>query len=70
MDYTNPRLKSLTSYVDMEGTFTPAEDGIHHFGVIVAGTGQLFIDGERGQYQEYLFRYLCMCKFRESAVDL
>lgn len=46
MDYVNPKIKSMTFYVDMEGTFTPEEDGIYDFGVSVAGTGQLFIDGE------------------------
>lgn len=46
MDYYNPKIKSFTFYVDMEGEFTPEEDGLYDFGVTVAGTGQLFIDGE------------------------
>ncbi|KAL2010550.1 hypothetical protein VTN00DRAFT_6357 [Thermoascus crustaceus] len=46
MDYVNPKIKSMTFYVDVEGTFTPEEDGIYDFGVSVAGTGQLFIDKE------------------------
>ncbi|KNG82838.1 beta-glucosidase J [Aspergillus nomiae NRRL 13137] len=46
MDYVNPKIKSFTYYVDMEGLFTPEEDGVYDFGVTVVGTGQLFIDGE------------------------
>ncbi|KAJ5804075.1 CAZyme family GH3 [Penicillium psychrosexuale] len=46
MDYVNPRIKSMTYYVDMEGTFTPEESGVYDFGVTVVGTGQLLIDGE------------------------
>ncbi|KAE8356172.1 putative beta-glucosidase I [Aspergillus coremiiformis] len=46
MDYVNPKIKSLTYYVDMEGFFTPDEDGVYDFGVTVVGTGQLFVDGE------------------------
>lgn len=45
-DYVNPKLKSETWYADMEGVFTPDEDGIYDFGVTVAGTGKFFIDGE------------------------
>jgi beta-glucosidase len=45
-DYVNPKLKSGTWYVDMDGIFTPEVDGIYDFGVTVAGTGKLFIDGE------------------------
>ncbi|KAI9924491.1 hypothetical protein ASPWEDRAFT_147070 [Aspergillus wentii DTO 134E9] len=46
MDYTNPEIKSMTFYVDMEGYFTPEEDGLYDFGVTVVGTGKLLIDGE------------------------
>ncbi|OQD66402.1 hypothetical protein PENPOL_c004G00216 [Penicillium polonicum] len=46
MDYINPKIKSMTYYVDMEGTFTPEESGVYDFGVTVVGTGQLLIDGE------------------------
>ncbi|KAJ5251574.1 hypothetical protein N7489_001984 [Penicillium chrysogenum] len=46
MDYVNPKVKSMTYYVDMEGTFTPEESGVYNFGVTVVGTGQLLIDGE------------------------
>lgn len=46
MDYVNPKIKSLTFYVDMEGFFTPEEDGLYDFGVTVVGTGRLLLDGE------------------------
>ncbi|KAJ5836775.1 Glycoside hydrolase superfamily [Penicillium robsamsonii] len=46
MDYINPKIKSMTYYVDMEGLFTPEESGVYEFGVTVVGTGQLLIDGE------------------------
>ncbi|PWY79113.1 beta-glucosidase J [Aspergillus heteromorphus CBS 117.55] len=46
MDYVNPKIKSLTFYVDMEGYFTPEESGIYDFGVTVVGTGKLLIDDE------------------------
>ncbi|KXG49810.1 Glycoside hydrolase, superfamily [Penicillium griseofulvum] len=46
MDYVNPKIKSMTYYVDMEGSFTPEESGVYDFGVTVVGTGQLLIDGE------------------------
>ncbi|KAJ5646363.1 hypothetical protein N7490_002735 [Penicillium lividum] len=46
MDYVNPKIKSMTYYVDMEGYFTPEETGLYDFGVTVVGTGRLLIDGE------------------------
>ena len=46
MDYVNPKIKSMTFYVDMEGYFTPEEDGLYDFGVTVVGTGKLKVDGE------------------------
>ncbi|KAJ5833683.1 hypothetical protein N7474_001994 [Penicillium riverlandense] len=46
MDYVNPKIKSMTFYVDMEGFFTPEHDGLYDFGVTVVGTGRLLIDGE------------------------
>lgn len=45
-DYTHPGIKSKTFFVDMEGYFTPEEDGLYDFGVTVVGTGRLLIDGE------------------------
>ncbi|KAJ5084929.1 hypothetical protein NUU61_009508 [Penicillium alfredii] len=46
MDYVNPKIRSMTYYVDMEGLFTPEEDGLYDFGVTVVGTGRLLVDGE------------------------
>ena len=46
MDYVNPKIKSMTYYVDMEGLFTPEESGLYDFGVTVVGTGRLLIDDE------------------------
>ncbi|KAJ5146247.1 uncharacterized protein N7515_000811 [Penicillium bovifimosum] len=46
MDYVNPKIKSNTYYVDMEGTYTPEESGVYDFGVTVVGTGRLLIDDE------------------------
>jgi beta-glucosidase len=45
-DYKNPHIQGSLFYADMEGTFTPEEDGLYDFGVIVIGSGKLFIDGE------------------------
>nr|ATQ35958.1 beta-glucosidase [Talaromyces piceae] len=45
-DYKNPKVKSPLFYVDIEGVFTPEEDGLYDFGVTVIGTGRLFVDGE------------------------
>ncbi|KAJ5532028.1 hypothetical protein N7494_008580 [Penicillium frequentans] len=46
MDYTNPKVHSDLYYITMEGVFTPTESGVYDFGLTVAGTGELFIDGE------------------------
>lgn len=46
MDYINPKIKSKTYFVDMEGNFTPEESGLYDFGVTVVGTGQLFVNDE------------------------
>lgn len=46
MDYVNPKIKSMTYFVDMEGLFTPEADGLYDFGVTVVGTGRLLVDGE------------------------
>ncbi|KAH8702146.1 beta-glucosidase [Talaromyces proteolyticus] len=45
-DYKNTEVKSDLFYADMEGNFTPEEDGLYDFGVTVIGTGKLFVDGE------------------------
>lgn len=46
MDYVNPKIKTKTFFVDMEGIFTPEEHGLYDFGVTVVGTGRLLVDGE------------------------
>ncbi|KAF6225031.1 hypothetical protein HO133_010226 [Letharia lupina] len=46
MDYKVPNYTSSTYYVDVEGVFTPEEEGTYEFGLTVQGTGQLFIDGK------------------------
>ena len=46
MDYKLPNYNSPLYYVDVEGTYTPEEDGLYDFGLTVQGTGKLFIDGE------------------------
>ncbi|KAL9100857.1 MAG: hypothetical protein Q9163_003823 [Psora crenata] len=46
MDYEVPNYESSIYYVDCEGIFTPAEDGLYDFGLTVQGTGQLFVDGQ------------------------
>ncbi|KAJ5787302.1 hypothetical protein N7457_002292 [Penicillium paradoxum] len=47
MDYKNPHVHSDLYYITMEGMFEPTETGIYDFGLTVAGTGELFIDGEK-----------------------
>lgn len=46
MDYKVPNYTSSTYYVDVEGIFTPEEEGTYEFGLTVQGTGQLFVDGK------------------------
>ena len=43
-DYEIPDYNSSTYYMDIEGYFTPEENGTYDFGLTVQGTGQLFID--------------------------
>lgn len=45
-DYENERIKSDVWYADCTGTFTPMESGIYDFGVVVIGSGKLYIDDE------------------------
>ncbi|KAJ5742134.1 hypothetical protein N7533_011543 [Penicillium manginii] len=47
MDYKHPKVHSDLYYITMEGIFEPLESGIYDFGLTVAGTGELFIDGEK-----------------------
>lgn len=46
MDYKHPKISGDLYYVTMDGIFEPLESGIYDFGLTVAGTGQLFVDGE------------------------
>ncbi|CAK7217253.1 hypothetical protein SEUCBS140593_003146 [Sporothrix eucalyptigena] len=46
MDYMHPQVKSDVYYVTMDGTFTPTETGEYEFGLTVAGTGLLYVDGK------------------------
>ncbi|KAJ6099787.1 hypothetical protein N7467_001322 [Penicillium canescens] len=46
MDYKHPEIHSDLYYITMEGIFEPSESGVYDFGLTVAGTGELFIDGE------------------------
>ncbi|KAJ5494468.1 hypothetical protein N7463_010555 [Penicillium fimorum] len=47
MDYKHPEVHSDLYYITMEGIFEPTESGLYDFGLTVAGTGELFIDGEK-----------------------
>lgn len=47
MDYKHPEIHSDTYYITMEGIFEPTESGVYEFGLTVAGTAELFIDGEK-----------------------
>lgn len=44
-DYVNPKLHEVF-YMDVLAEFTPIESGEHEFGVAVAGTAKLFLDGK------------------------
>ncbi|KAL1836709.1 hypothetical protein VTK73DRAFT_4944 [Phialemonium thermophilum] len=45
MDYTHPKVHGDLYYVTMDGILEPTESGIYDFGLTVAGTGELFVDG-------------------------
>ncbi|KAH2162965.1 hypothetical protein KXW37_008937 [Aspergillus fumigatus] len=45
MDYSHPQISGDTYYATLEGTFEPPESGVYEFGLTVAGTGLLYIDG-------------------------
>lgn len=47
MDYKHPEVQSDLYYITMDGIFEPVESGMYDFGLTVAGTGELFIDGEK-----------------------
>lgn len=44
-DYYHPSLANLY-WVEVEGIFTPEEDGVYEFGLTVFGLGKLYIDNE------------------------
>jgi beta-glucosidase len=46
MDYYCPKLKSLTWYADIEGSYTAEEDGELELGLCVYGTAKLYVDGK------------------------
>ncbi|KAI5456702.1 putative glycosyl hydrolase [Mariannaea sp. PMI_226] len=46
MDYTHPKVSGDLYYVTMDGIFEPTESGVYEFGLTVAGTGLLYVDGE------------------------
>ncbi|KAK2762861.1 hypothetical protein FQN54_001036 [Arachnomyces sp. PD_36] len=46
MDYYHDRISGDTYYATLEGILEPTESGIYDFGLTVAGTGELFVDGE------------------------
>lgn len=45
-DCKHENLSNFLFYADLEGTFTPEEDGFYDFGLTTHGTAQLFIDGK------------------------
>ena len=45
-DHKVPNLKGPLYYIDIEGLFVPAEDGIYDLGLTVEGTARLFVDGK------------------------
>ena len=44
-DHKIPNLNGPLYYIDIEGLFVPAEDGIYDLGLTVEGTARLFVDG-------------------------
>ena len=44
-DHKIPNLKGPLYYIDIEGFFVPAEDGLYDLGLTVEGTARLFVDG-------------------------
>ena len=43
-DYKPPQIKGTLYYADMDGIFTPEEDGTYDFGLTVSGTAKLFLN--------------------------
>lgn len=46
MDYYHEKITGDRYYATLEGILEPTESGIYDFGLTVAGTGELFVDGE------------------------
>ena len=46
MDYKHPKVSGDLYYITMDGLFEPTESGVYDFGLSVAGTGLLYVDGE------------------------
>ncbi|KAJ4286210.1 hypothetical protein N0V88_008073 [Collariella sp. IMI 366227] len=46
MDYSHPKVSGDIYYATLEGTFEPPVSGEYEFGLTVAGTALLYIDGE------------------------
>lgn len=46
IDYQHPDLKSELFYATLEGTLTPDEDCTYEFGLVVCGSGNLYVDGK------------------------
>ena len=44
-DHKVPNLEASLYYIDVEGLFIPAEDGLYDLGLTVEGTARLFVDG-------------------------
>ncbi|KAI5302637.1 hypothetical protein KEM56_000498 [Ascosphaera pollenicola] len=45
-DYKNEQIAGDAWYATSQATFTPDESGLYDFGVVVIGSGKLYIDGE------------------------
>ncbi len=46
VDYYHPKLTEDLYWAEIEGYFTPEEDGDYEFGLTVHGTGKLYLDNE------------------------
>lgn len=46
VDYYHPKLTEDLYWAEVEGLFTPDEDGEYEFGLTVFGTGKLYLDDE------------------------
>ena len=46
VDYYHPKLTEDLYWAEVQGFYTPDEDGEYEFGLTVFGTGKLYLDGE------------------------